>query len=303
MRTKRRRWRRSPSSAIERLPLSPAARLTGAASESASSARDKVFARLPWDPVLHVTVTVLSGPGVVRLCEKPLLALAKLRTNSQSSMLRTNGAFRNLGEDTMASILLMLGPRDIAHLIVACVAAARCAASVLSPSLRPLVSITLRIFLLGATARTPRCHRALARRVIDFDFLRRYIIFEHATAEGCAFLAQLCPSPRITVGYDVTQVDKDVWTLAGQRGAERMTRICAFGEVQHYVGERGAERKVREQYLHGTAVRHYEGERGAECKVRVTYRIGTVVHFEGERGVASVDGAVDWRVVVDLIIR
>ena len=116
---------------------------------------------------MHVTVTVLSGPGVVRLCEKPLLALAKLRTNSQSSMLRTNGAFRNLGEDTMASILLMLGPRDIAHLIVACVAAARCAASVLSPSLRPLVSITLRIFLLGATARTPRCPRALARRVID----------------------------------------------------------------------------------------------------------------------------------------
>ena len=200
-------------------------------------------------------------------------------------MLRTNGAFRNLGEDTMASILLLLSPRDIAHLIVACVAAARCAASVLSPSLRPLVSITLRIFLLGATARTPRCPRALARRVIDFDFLRRYMIFEQATAEGCAFLAQLCPSPRITVGDDVTQVDKDVWTLAGQRGAERMTRICAFGEVQHYVGERGAERKVREQYLHGTAVRHYEGERGAECKVRVTYRSGTVVHFEGERGV------------------
>ena len=28
-----------------------------------------------------------------------------------------------------------------------------------------------------------------------------------------------------------------------------------------------------------------EGERGAEYKVRVTYRIGTVVHFEGERGV------------------
>ena len=41
--------------------------------------RDKVFARLPWDPVLHVTVTVLSGPGVVRLCEKPLLALEAKR--------------------------------------------------------------------------------------------------------------------------------------------------------------------------------------------------------------------------------
>ena len=51
--------------------LSPAARLTGAASESASSARDKVFARLPWDPVLHVTViTAISGPGVVRLREQ-----------------------------------------------------------------------------------------------------------------------------------------------------------------------------------------------------------------------------------------
>ena len=39
---------------IERLPLFPAARMTGAASELASSARDKVFACLPWDPVLHV---------------------------------------------------------------------------------------------------------------------------------------------------------------------------------------------------------------------------------------------------------
>ena len=46
----------------ERLPLSPAARLTGAASESASSARDKVFARLPWDPALRD-----FGSGVVRL--------------------------------------------------------------------------------------------------------------------------------------------------------------------------------------------------------------------------------------------
>ena len=63
---RRRRWRRSPRVAIERLPLSPAARLTGAASESASSARDKVFARLPWDPVLHVTVITVRfrGPGL-----------------------------------------------------------------------------------------------------------------------------------------------------------------------------------------------------------------------------------------------
>ena len=38
----------------------------GAASESASSARDKVFARLPWDPVLHVTVITVRfrGPGL-----------------------------------------------------------------------------------------------------------------------------------------------------------------------------------------------------------------------------------------------
>ena len=35
-------------------------------SESASSARDKVFARLPWDPVLHVTVITVRfrGPGL-----------------------------------------------------------------------------------------------------------------------------------------------------------------------------------------------------------------------------------------------
>ena len=39
-------------------------RLTGAASESASSARDKVFARLPWDPVLRDCLCAISGPGL-----------------------------------------------------------------------------------------------------------------------------------------------------------------------------------------------------------------------------------------------
>jgi len=39
-------------------------RLTGAASESASSARDKVFARLPWDPVLRDCFCAISGPGL-----------------------------------------------------------------------------------------------------------------------------------------------------------------------------------------------------------------------------------------------
>ena len=62
-------WRRSPRAAIERLPLSPAARLTGAASQSASIARAIRF--LLAFPGTPCCVTLCDfGPGVVRLREE-----------------------------------------------------------------------------------------------------------------------------------------------------------------------------------------------------------------------------------------
>ena len=75
MHTKRRRWRRSPHAAIERLPLSPAARLTGAASESASSARAIRFL-LAFSGTPYCGLSMCDfGPGVVRLCEHNPYAL------------------------------------------------------------------------------------------------------------------------------------------------------------------------------------------------------------------------------------
>ena len=51
--------------AIERLPLSPAARLTGAPpSRRLARAINKVFAGLPWDPVLRDCLCAISGPGL-----------------------------------------------------------------------------------------------------------------------------------------------------------------------------------------------------------------------------------------------
>ena len=50
------------------------------------------------------------------------------------------------------------------------------------------------------------------------------------------------------------------------------------GCVQHYLGERGAERLVSKKYARGTA-KHYEGERGAERLVRVERNDGNVQHI------------------------
>jgi hypothetical protein len=73
----------------------------------------------------------------------------------------------------------------------------------------------------------------------------------------------------------------------GERGAERHVRDeFANGTVQHYEGEKGAERLVRAEPAGGCEgqVQHYEGERGAERLVRDEFANGTVQHYEGEKG-------------------
>ena len=51
------------------------------------------------------------------------------------------------------------------------------------------------------------------------------------------------------------------------------------GAVEHYVGERGAERVARVEFPSG-AMQHYVGERGRERLVRRERPRGTVCHYE-----------------------
>ncbi|EOD38654.1 hypothetical protein EMIHUDRAFT_109323 [Emiliania huxleyi CCMP1516] len=73
----------------------------------------------------------------------------------------------------------------------------------------------------------------------------------------------------------------------GERGAERMVRLVLPSNVVHYEGEQDAERVVRREFADGT-VQHFEGEQGAERVVRREFADGTVQHFEGERGAERV---------------
>ena len=50
-------------------------------------------------------------------------------------------------------------------------------------------------------------------------------------------------------------------------------------KVQHYEGERGAERMVRVESANGN-VQYYEGEQGAERCVRAEFANGMVQHYE-----------------------
>ena len=78
----------------------------------------------------------------------------------------------------------------------------------------------------------------------------------------------------------------DMLHFEGARGAERRVRAvrAADGEVEHYEGEQGAERCVRAEFANGM-VQHYEGEGDAERMVRAEFADGMVLYYEGERGV------------------
>ncbi|EOD32743.1 hypothetical protein EMIHUDRAFT_253281 [Emiliania huxleyi CCMP1516] len=77
----------------------------------------------------------------------------------------------------------------------------------------------------------------------------------------------------------------DMLHFEGARGAERRVRAvrAADGEVEHYEGEQGAERCVRAEFANGM-VQHYEGEGDAERMVRAEFADGMVLYYEGERG-------------------
>ena len=80
-------------------------------------------------------------------------------------------------------------------------------------------------------------------------------------------------------------------TVDGQ-AREKLRADWDDGQVEHYAGEHGAERLVRQVAPDGY-VEHYAGEAGAERQVRQTQPDGSIVHFKGEQGAERPDSEAD----------
>ena len=130
--------------------------------------------------------------------------------------------------------------------------------------------------------------------VINEVLLRRYAADRRASTDGCTLLTAWADG-EVGLSQDVIQKSHFVWCV--QPSGAKVREEFPSGNVQHYEGERGAERIVRGEHPNGT-VAHYKGEEGAERVVREVHPDGTIFHFKGaldaERWVRAVrpDGTV-----------
>ena len=117
------------------------------------------------------------------------------------------------------------------------------------------------------------------------DTLRRYAADRRASAEHFPWLARVSPALRLSSEVEGAGENRaDVWRLRrGENGTMLRLRFLKGGQMQHFEGERGAERKVRSVFADGN-VKYFEGERGEERLVRTVFADGTVQHSEGEKG-------------------
>ncbi|EOD38558.1 hypothetical protein EMIHUDRAFT_313094 [Emiliania huxleyi CCMP1516] len=116
--------------------------------------------------------------------------------------------------------------------------------------------------------------------------LRAYTADRRASADHFPWLARV--SPALCLSSEVTGAGASrakYWRLrrGDANGANLRRRLLQSGQVQHYEGEKGAERKVRMETANGNVL-HYEGERGAERLVRTVFTSGNVHYYEGEKG-------------------
>ncbi|EOD21278.1 hypothetical protein EMIHUDRAFT_315886 [Emiliania huxleyi CCMP1516] len=138
------------------------------------------------------------------------------------------------------------------------------------------------------------------------DTLRRYAADRRASADHFLWLARVSPALRLSSEVEgAGERPIEVWRLRrGENGAKLRVRLLHSGLVEHYEGEKGAERKVRAELANGVVqyfegdkgaerkvrgqfdgqVKYYEGERGAEQKVRLVFPNGNVKYYEGEKG-------------------
>jgi hypothetical protein len=137
----------------------------------------------------------------------------------------------------------------------------------------PLVSVAMRLLT--------------QELVVDEALMCRYLRERSASSDGCEWLTATAQQKGSQLGIAVS---RDRWQSTifkvGERGAERKVREeRPSGIVFLFEGERGAERKVRVERPDGI-VFLYEGERGAERKVREEWPdgIGLLPPSEWTRG-------------------
>ena len=170
----------------------------------------------------------------------------------------------------------------------------------------PLFAVAMRLLLAQRVVAPRRSRRFTAP--LPESILRRYAADRRASADHFPWLARVSPALRLSSEVTGAGASRaEYWRLRrgeesgavlraclwqsgivqhyeGERGAERMVRAeFADGEVQLYEGERGAERMVRTESANGI-VHYYEGEKGAERGVRTEFPCGKVQYYEGERG-------------------
>ena len=143
----------------------------------------------------------------------------------------------------------------------------------------PLFAVAMRLLLIQRFA------GGFGVVTLSEDTLRRYAADRRASADNFPWLARA--SPALCLSSEVEGAGErriEVWRLRrDESGAKLRSRFLQSGQVKHFEGERGAERKVRMEFSDGE-VRYYEGMKGAERVVRAVRADGAVQHFEGERG-------------------
>ncbi|EOD33565.1 hypothetical protein EMIHUDRAFT_313970 [Emiliania huxleyi CCMP1516] len=147
----------------------------------------------------------------------------------------------------------------------------------------PLFAVAMRLLLVQRRCADPF---VTVSATLNEVILRRYAADRRASADHFPWLARVSPALRLSsevTGAGASRAEH--WRLrrGEENGANLRRRLLQSGTVQHYEGERGAERVVRMESADGE-VAFYEGERGAERMVRMESANGNVQYYEGERG-------------------
>ena len=157
----------------------------------------------------------------------------------------------------------------------------------------PLFAVAMRLLL------TERLHAgsfvgAPIMDTLNEATLRAYAADRRASADHFPWLARV--SPARCLSSEVTGAGAsraEYWRLrrGEENGANLRRRLLQSGQVLHYKGGKGAERKVRMEFADGE-VQHYDGEKVAERVVRKEFPSGQVQYYEGDRGAERVVRAV-----------
>ncbi|EOD24904.1 hypothetical protein EMIHUDRAFT_115761 [Emiliania huxleyi CCMP1516] len=149
----------------------------------------------------------------------------------------------------------------------------------------PLFAVAMRLLLIERLIAGSFVGSSIIRPTLCEASLRAYAADRRATADHFPWLARVSPALCLSAVEGADEQRAETWALrrGEERGADLRVRILRSGLVQHFEGERDAERMVRTEFADGV-VHYYEGEKGAERGVRTEFPCGKVQYYEGERG-------------------